>query len=84
MSSVKRALSLNYISLDILRAALTREFLMSLAVSESDGVCEGSDPGSSPSCPLVASFKVLSRFNGFFRSVPHNLAYATLLLSLLR
>src|SRR5215212_5938351 len=51
----------SYISLDILRAVFIRSFFKSL-------VCSGTDLGSSPICPRVASFNAWSRFKGFFLS----------------
>jgi thiosulfate reductase cytochrome b subunit len=53
---------LSYISLDILRAVFIRSFVK-LPVCSS-----GTDLGSSPICPPVASFNAWSRFNGFFLS----------------
>ena len=49
---------INQICLDILRAALTREDLVLLSDILDGLLGEGEGPGlgSSPSCPLVASF----------------------------
>jgi hypothetical protein len=49
-------IAINQICLDILRAALTREGLVLLSDILDGLPGEGPGLGSSPSCPLVASF----------------------------